>query len=343
MRWIFWAGFVVHVRVAPVLGIRLSQLRRSHQQPDLRCDASWPRFGGGPLQHTSTNPSRRDGAMDDIREFSEIDEGQQQLFVDPDLKFAFCPIEKDACSYFDETLSRMLTRNTSYVVPLKTSGNFDQMYSVGTISQNRFGIDGIKKVFADPEATRAVFVRDPLQRFLSAYLNKCVRPAPSIERKGEVLDFFQNCPMYKPGLVFKDAVEWALKQPDMLDVNPHWRLQAHHCQLSKYIDAYNVIGVLSPSLSSDVKCLFERAGLAGYNHEFHVDDDGQGKRKDNLRSATEGGNTDEEFLKAFFSSGCRAAAHPAHGARLLYFPFRHQSIVAGARDWRVLRDRPTNG
>merc|ERR1719443_1668587 len=134
----------------------------------------------------------------------------QFLFVDPDLKFAFCPIEKDACSYFDQTMTRMLTRNTSYSIPMEMPADFSKIYSVGAIAQNRFGLDGIKQVFADPEATRAVFVRDPLHRFLSAYLNKCVNP---ILEEGH-----ENCPMYKEGIVFKDAVEWAL-QSDMNDVN----------------------------------------------------------------------------------------------------------------------------
>jgi hypothetical protein len=185
------------------------------------------------------------------------------------------------------------------MVPMSNSYDWLQIYSVGAISQSRFGLDGIKQVFADPYATRAVFVRDPLQRFLSAYLNKC-KAADATE--------YQNCPMWKPGLVFKDAVEWALQQPDLLDVNPHWKLQAHHCELSRYIGAYNVVGVLSPSLSLDAKCLFERAGLGPYNHEFTVDEDGNGERNENLRSATSNGHTDDALLQAFF---------PADVARIL--------------------------
>merc|ERR1719453_987266 len=146
--------------------------------------------------------------------------------------------------------------------------DFSKIYSVGAISQEKFGSDGIKQVFADPEATRAVFVRDPLHRFLSAYLNKCIHPTAEEVEGGN-----GNCPMYKPGIVFKDAVEWAL-QTDMKDVNAHWKLQAYHCHLHKYIESYNIIGVVSESLSGDAKCLFEKAGLAGYNHEFIVDEHG---------------------------------------------------------------------
>merc|ERR1719408_1105854 len=130
------------------------------------------------------------------------------------MKFAFCPIEKNACSFFDQTMTRLLTRNTSYVIPKEMPEDFLRTYSVGAIAQERYGMQGIKQVFADPDATRAVFVRDPLHRFLSAYLNKCVHPTPEEIRGESGMTSMQNCPMYKEGIVFKDAVEWAL-QTDM--------------------------------------------------------------------------------------------------------------------------------
>jgi len=298
--------------------LSLFQLRRTHRQafgkPEVTCDASWSSFGDGPLQSTSINPSPWHGAMDHMDEWefpehqSEFIRSQnrdveslgiQFLYVDPDLKFAFCPIEKDACSYFDQIMTRMLTRNTSYAIPMVMPADFIKIYSVGAISQSRFGVAGIKQVFADPEATRAVFVRDPLHRFLSAFLNKCYNPTDD-EAQGQAgMESMQNCPMYKKGIVFKDAVEWALKS-DMRDVNAHWKLQAYHCLLHKYIQSYNVIGVVSHDLSADAKCLFEKAGLDGYNHEFVVDEAGEAKRDDNFRSATKKGETGDDLLKIFF-------------------------------------------
>jgi len=298
--------------------LSLFQLRRSHRQAvvdsEETCDSSWDTFGDGPLQRTSINPSPWNGAMEHLEdwEFPEHESafvrsthlevhslGIQFLYVDPKLKFAFCPIEKDACSYFDQVMTRMLTRNTSYTIPMVMPADFINIYSVGAISQDRFGLEGIKQVFDDPDATRAVFVRDPLHRFLSAFLNKCFNPTPD-EAQGQAgMESMQNCPMYKEGIVFKDAVQWALST-DMNNVNPHWKLQAYHCHLHKYIQSYNVIGVVSHDLSSDAKCLFEKAGLADYNHEFVVDKAGQAKRDDNFRSATKNGQTGDELMKLFF-------------------------------------------
>merc|ERR1719299_284044 len=90
----------------------------------------------------------------------------QFLYADPDLKFAFCPIEKNACSAFDQAMTRMLARNASIVLPKETYEDYKLIYNVGYHSQHMFGRPGIEKVFADPGATRAVFVRDPLHRFL---------------------------------------------------------------------------------------------------------------------------------------------------------------------------------
>jgi len=319
MRSVIWGALIQGVRTSSE-AVSLFQLRRGLRQAvvesEVTCDADWATFGAGPLQRTSWNPATWHNALENMEEW-EFPEPEnswvrtahagedpehlaiQFLFVDPDLKFAFCPIEKDACSYFDQTMTRMLTRNTSYAIPMEMPADFSKIYSVGAIAQNRFGLDGIKQVFADPDATRAVFVRDPLHRFLSAFLNKCIHPSREEVQGESGMLSMQNCPMYKPGIVFKDVVEWAL-QTDMKDVNPHWKLQAYHCHLHKYIQSYNVIGVVSESLSRDAMCLFEKAGLEGYNHEFHVDETGQGVRNDNFRSAARGGNTDDEFLKLFF-------------------------------------------
>lgn len=303
--------------------LSLFQLRHTpaveeYMKSEGTCDSSWGSFGDGPLQRTSINPSPWHGAMDHVEdwEFPEhetdfvrslhmgVDSlGIQFLYVDPELKFAFCPIEKDACSYFDQIMTRMLTRNTSYELPMLMPADFVKIYSVGAISQSRFGVDGIKQVFADPEATRAVFVRDPLHRFLSAFLNKCYNPTDD-EAQGQAgMSSMQNCPMYKDGIVFKDAVEWALAS-DMKDVNPHWKLQAYHCLLHKYIQSYNVIGVVSHDLSADATCLFEKAGLDGYNHEFVLDDAGRAKQErpenEKFRSSTKNGKSGDDLLKLFF-------------------------------------------
>merc|ERR1719335_1130764 len=104
-------------------------------------------------------------------------------------------------------------------------------YQVSKASQEKYGYTGLDNVFKDPQAVRAVFVRDPLSRFVSAFLNKCL--------KGE-----ENCRAYKfGGIVFRDAVEWAVNTTDMEDM--HWRPQSHHCHLKHRLHQYSVIGLMT--------------------------------------------------------------------------------------------------
>jgi len=132
-------------------------------------------------------------------------------------------------------------------------------YAVGDISQRKYGPEGLRQVFADPRATRAVFVREPLTRFVSAFIDKCTRFTSGMVSG--------NCPFHSN--VFSDAIEWALKT-DMSDVNPHWLPQAYHCHLHKYVGAYTVIGVMDKTTNpnqfhSDVACLLEEVGLGQFN------------------------------------------------------------------------------
>lgn len=50
--------------------------------------------------------------------------------------------------------------------------------SLHGLPSNVFSPEAAMKVFSDKEAIRVVFVRDPLQRVLSAYLDKCLESRP---------------------------------------------------------------------------------------------------------------------------------------------------------------------
>lgn len=83
--------------------------------------------------------------------------------------------------------------------------------SLHGLPSNVFSPEAAMKVFSDKEAIRVVFVRDPLQRVLSAYLDKCLESRPlswqwwrlpsqlkgaSIWRHGEIFEgsFWRNIP-----------------------------------------------------------------------------------------------------------------------------------------------------
>lgn len=189
-----------------------------------------------------------------FRGYRDHDTTLQGLFVYPPKKFAFCLIEKNACSTWIETVFQQLMREHDWSPwlesVLQTHGFIRTDYNISWASQAKFGEQGIESIFQDPSATRAVFVREPLERFASAFLNKCIHTN------------LYYCPV--KSAVFRDVVEWAL-QADLSSTDGHFMPQAYHCDLQRRISQYNVIGLMKEdSLNKDMDCVLSKAGL----HDF---------------------------------------------------------------------------
>mmetsp|Transcript_114661 Transcript_114661/g.214704 ORF Transcript_114661/g.214704 Transcript_114661/m.214704 type:complete len:424 (+) Transcript_114661:76-1347(+) len=230
---------------APMWGSRLSEgrstvLNISHRDPGCRVN-------GAPADLATYHNLSFQNYMDHHG-------GLQGLFVYPPSKFAFCLIEKNACSTWIKTVMQPLLRKMDSSEP---TPEWKMDYNVSHRSQEMFGVKGIEQIFHDPDATRAVFVREPLERFASAFMNKCLG--------SDIV----NCPVY--GRKFGDVVEWAL-QTDLTDaeINGHWRLQAYHCELHERIQGYNVIGLIEEdTFAHDMNCVLTRAGLDSFVELYH--------------------------------------------------------------------------
>jgi len=108
------------------------------------------------------------------------------------------------------------------------------------------------QVFSDNTAIRAVFIRDPLERFLSAFLNKC-------DGRGD-----SNCLQNTDGKPFAIAIQNSVKMA-MPWSNTHWNLQSEHCELQKRIHEYNFISLMQPSTFTDnAMCLMSLGNLTQY-------------------------------------------------------------------------------
>merc|ERR1712007_242564 len=111
-------------------------------------------------------------------------------------------------------------------------------------------------VFSNRNATRAVFVRDPIARFASAFLMLCESGLTH-----------ENCPLqtnFSKALTMKAAVEWA-SETDLWSANTHWRPQSAMCELRSRIEEYNIIGLYSKEhFAEDSACVLETAGLSEY-------------------------------------------------------------------------------
>lgn len=260
----------------------LGLLRQQLPESSSSCD--WATFGEGVFNRTSVHAaSESDSQKISFAEYHEPNEWLG-MFVHPEYNFAFCPIQKNGCTAWTTTLNRMLTGNLSA----------SYYWRVANLSQEMFGgIAAIEKVFRNSHATRAVFVRDPLVRFASAYLNKCV-----LDERGRMQG---HCPLADGEYRFSRAVEYFLQQ-DMGTVNAHWSLQAYHCELHKRVKQFTVIGFMEKDkLASDATCLLKAAGLERFN-AFEDESDGNHEVNPSME-----GMTEVEVLKNLFTPAAARA------------------------------------
>lgn len=172
------------------------------------------------------------------------------LFVFFEQQFAICLIPKVGSSMWSDVLLKMFTHDMS------TTGKNDwetqSLQMKGSISERT-------QVFSNPSAQRVVFVREPLSRFASAVLDKCVSEAS-----------LSMCPMLeavKPGksLTMRTAVEWMLNA-DLTTINVHWMPQSFFCELRDRVSEYTVVGLYSEEqFGHDSACVMRIGGLGDYN------------------------------------------------------------------------------
>merc|ERR1719482_1341660 len=197
------------------------------------------------------------------------DIGMQGLFVYPPNKFAFCLIDKNACSTWISTVMQPLLHGGK--APCKTESKAEDCVSeldfgVSDESRERFGQRGIESIFQDSGATRAVFVRDPMERFASAFFNKCLNAQHLHAVHRYCLYHSSNGSTTR----FRDIVETALAS-DMSTVNSHWMPQAYHCELKERINGYNVIGLMQKeTFEEDMNCVLAKSGLQRFIKPNHT-------------------------------------------------------------------------
>lgn len=164
------------------------------------------------------------------------------LLLVPELKLAFCFIPKVACTQFNRLM------NTLNKIPKMGAGcgpddpNFKSVYT-------SFGYSSQREILDDPAWTKAVFLRDPLERVVSAYRSKCEAP--------------RECGSYLPcGSNFSMTVKTMVKDSSWKQ-DQHWRPQEHFCQgLATNIQKFNFVGHLSKDYTQVSNKLIEMLELA---------------------------------------------------------------------------------
>lgn len=232
---------------------------KAHRAENATSRCKYGRFGDGYLTglqlidvgHINVNFHNFDQGSDINRE---------GLFVYPEAQFAMCIIEKNGCSTW-LTMFNKLTRK-KYNLKVPWYGLVEYHWS-----ERR-----ARRVFEDPDATRIAWVRDPLERFLSGFLNKCAVKADRYNDEPSICPF-KNSPDQPPGFPLSQAGHWfeVFKQKGKLDkmigqFDSHFTPQARHCELKRRLHEFTVIGLMNKAhFTQDVECLLERAGLSHVN------------------------------------------------------------------------------
>lgn len=222
--------------------------------------------------------------------------GSQGLFVAASQHFAMCMIEKNACAPWSRVLLKVYFNNTKYGDDTRQGPPF--RLALNSFKETSFAnINNL--FFSDPKAVKAVFIRDPLARFLSVFLDKCF------------IDGCQNqfCaarPSWKQGktISFSKALEWLIAQ-DVSLLDPHYAPQAFKCELQSRLDEFNFIGVVNKdTLANDAACLMDLAGLSSYNVNMTSNEPFWSTPKKNAPNGhvfSGSANSEEEMLKHFYT------------------------------------------
>mmetsp|Transcript_19045 Transcript_19045/g.59890 ORF Transcript_19045/g.59890 Transcript_19045/m.59890 type:complete len:360 (+) Transcript_19045:79-1158(+) len=233
---------------ALVLSLRPEGCRSLRLQTPNATQCSFGTFGSGPLRGVQVIESP--GKIYDFVNFSHGSYNREGLFVYPEAKLAMCIIEKNGCTTWT-TLFNKLTRG---ILDIQSP-----WYGVVPFHWSERSADA---VFRQPDSTRIVWVREPLERFLSGFLNRCSVKSKEYER----FCIFRK-PGQAPGFPISQVKEW-LDNPEtsLYYMDTHFSPQAWHCELMKRLPEYNLIGLMTRGgFAHDAACILERAGLSYLN------------------------------------------------------------------------------
>ena len=181
----------------------------------------------------------------------------EKFLVIPEYKLLFCYIEKVSCTMFQQ-LFRMLRLYHPTLTNQERQFVAQEMYHRFRPSEHfHMSTKDLNELMMNPNLTKALFVRDPATRFLSAFKSKCTSPKAGGDRdaKKTCREAFGNG-IYQNGgptiANFQKAIELAENNTDKVFSNRHFRAANVFCGgLSQSLDYYDFIHLLDRSSVDD--------------------------------------------------------------------------------------------
>ncbi|MEX0431679.1 sulfotransferase family 2 domain-containing protein [Spiribacter insolitus] len=150
-----------------------------------------------------------------------------QIMVIPSLRLMYVPIAKNACS----TLKRMMLDLAGFPADSAAQAHVHEcldFYQTG-LQLKDWPREDVERFLTEPRWFRFVVMRDPLERLVSAYLEKFVRnrllPGNRVHTAPVVAAMqCTDAPDLARGITFRQFAEYVAATPAGL-LDPHWRPQ----------------------------------------------------------------------------------------------------------------------
>jgi len=177
-----------------------------------------------------------------------------RFVVIPERKLLFCYVEKVGCSMFNH-LFRMLRLSLPEVAENATEATFQANFTWYRNTPRHHGLNKtqLEDLMVDPDWTKAVFYRDPVTRFLSAYRSKC---EAGHDTTPDCIRVFG-----KRFASFDEAL--ARMEQGPLPRNPHFAPASRFCGgLGATLDYYDIVHELNAETApGHVEALLRKVGV----------------------------------------------------------------------------------
>ena len=167
---------------------------------------------------------------------SNINKSADKLWIVSDkYNLLYCAIPKDASTIFMQLFYAM--DNNQY--PLLQLNRKNPLYIHEIMNTSSMNSDIINKLICEQTWKSLVILRDPLERIISGWNDKCIVHAPAENNRQRI----KRCEGVRTGnfTTFANRIIDKFNNGSIMKINQHFRPQYTFCGLSKYFNYFDYI------------------------------------------------------------------------------------------------------